>query len=366
MRGGTSKGIVLRAEDLPDDPRRRDAVILRIFGSPDRRQIDGLGGADPLTSKLAIIGAATRDDADVDYTFGQVLIEEAAVDYAGYCGNIATAVAAYAVDEGFVAADGPSVRVRIHCTNTGRLIVAEVPVADGRAREAGDVAIAGVPGTGAPIKLDFSDTGGSACGRVMPLGPALELPGFGNVRLSIVDVGNPMVFVDRASFGVAATDGPDDIDGRRDLLSRLEAIRVAAGREIGLAGPDGEVSDNIPLVALVGEPADYESYATREPVSADDMDVWAREIFLNRTHKTYGVSEIVCTAVAAVLPGTVVHERTRAGVAGRSRVRLGHPSGVVDAEVEIDTSGGDPRLRRIAVVRTARRILDGHVYIPAA
>ena len=228
----------------------------------------------------------------------------------------------------------------------------------------GDVAIAGVPGAGAPITLDFADTGGSASGRVMPLGPAPELPGFGNVRLSIVDIGNPMVFVDRVSFDVAATDGPDHIDGRRDLLSRLEAIRVAAGREIGLAGPDGEVSDNIPLVALVGEPADYENYATRRPVSADDMDVWVREIFLDRTHKTYGVSEIVCTAAAAVLPGTVVHEHTRAGVTGR--VRLGHPSGVVEAEVEIDRSDGDPRFRRIAVVRTARRILDGHVYIPAA
>jgi 2-methylaconitate cis-trans-isomerase PrpF len=366
MRGGTSKGVVLRRADLPDDAQRRDAIILRIFGSPDRRQIDGLGGADPLTSKLAIVGPPTRRDADVDYTFGQVLIEEAAVDYGGYCGNIAAAVAAYAVDEGFVDANGADAVVRIHCTNMGRLITAEVPVADGRTRDAGDVAIAGVPGTGAPIKLDFADTAGSASGSPLPLGPALELAAFGDIRLSVVDVGNPMVFVDRASFDVGPADGPEQIDGRRKLLSRLEAIRIAAGREIGLAGDDGEVGENIPLVALVGEPADYTSYGTRHRVAAADMDLWARTIFLDRTHKAYGVSETVCTAAAAVLPGTVVHQHTRTGAADRGRVRIGHPSGIIEAEVDVAACDGAPRFRRISVVRTARRILDGQAHVPAA
>ena len=175
MRGGTSKGIILRAETLPADPKERDAIILKIFGSPDRRQIDGLGGADPLTSKLALIGAPSRTDADIDYTFADVLIDRPIVDYSGYCGNITSAVAAYAVDEGYVRPTEPSTVVRIHNTNTGRIIKARVSIKDGRVLEKGNVAIAGVPGTAAPIDLDFAGTAGSISGKLLPAGATLEL-----------------------------------------------------------------------------------------------------------------------------------------------------------------------------------------------
>ena len=171
MRGGTSKGIIIRAELLPNEPEQRDAIILKIFGSPDRRQIDGLGGADPLTGKLAIVGTPTRPDADIDYTFAQLGIEEAKVDYGGYCGNISSAVAAYGVDEGFVSVKSPMTTIRIHSTNLGRLIVAEVPVEKGRAAKKGDFVIDGVPGKGASIRLDFSGTAGSTTGQLLPTGP---------------------------------------------------------------------------------------------------------------------------------------------------------------------------------------------------
>jgi 2-methylaconitate cis-trans-isomerase PrpF len=366
MRGGTSKGVLLRARDLPAEPEARDAVILKVFGSPDRRQIDGLGGADPLTSKLAIVGPPSRGDADIDYTFGQVLIEEARVDYGGYCGNVAAAVAAFAVDEGFVEAGGEAAGVRIHCTNMGRTIRARVPLRDGRAAEEGEAAISGVPGTGAPIDLDFADTVGSATGRLLPKGPAFELPGFGGMRLTVVDAGTPMVFVDAAAFGVGTADGPEEIDGRADLLAEIEDIRTKAARLAGLAAADGRVGDNYPLVGLVRGPADYRAYSTGAPVAAAAMDVWSREIFLGRTHKAYGVSEAVCTAAAAAIAGTVVEGHARAGAAARGRLRIGHPNGVIEAAIEAEAGPDGPVFRRIAVVRTARRILDGHVYVRGA
>lgn len=363
MRGGTSKGIILRDDDLPRDPDKREAVILRIFGSPDRRQIDGLGGADPLTSKLAIVGPSARDDADIDYSFGQVLIDEAKINYGGYCGNLAAAVAAYAVDEGYVTATGSTAVVRIHCTSVARLITAEVPVEDGRARQRGDVAIAGVPGTGAPIKLDFTRTAGSISGSLLPLGRTTTMSAHEDGRLTVVDIGNPVVFLDRKTFGFKPTDGPDEIDSRVDLLDSIEEIRVTTARQCGICRADGAVSDDIPLVVLVGSPADYQSYSSGRTVRADEMDLWAREIFLKRTHKTFGVAETVCTAVAAALSGTVVNHRLRPGALGSGRVRIGHPCGVIDAEVSLDETDGVPAVRHVSVVRTARRILDGQVYV---
>lgn len=366
MRGGTSKGILINALDLPGDPAARDAVILKVFGSPDRRQIDGLGGADPLTSKLAIVGPPTRNDADIDYTFGQVLVDRAKVDYGGYCGNVASAVAAYAVDEGFAPARGKTALVRIHCTNMNRVIRAEVPLDGGRAAEEGEAAIAGVPGTGAAIELDFADTAGSASGRLLPAGRAFELPGFGGVRLSVVDAGTPMVFVEASAFDVAPGDGPTEIDARRDMLAKIEEIRIEAARHAGLLDARGEVSDNYPLVGLVRAPADYRTYSSREPVAAADMDLWSREIFLGFTHKAYGVAESVCTAAAALVPGTVAHGCTRAGAAQRGLVRIGHPNGVMEVRVEAEAGAEGPVFRRIAIVRTARRILDGQVYVRGA
>lgn len=364
VRGGTSKGVILRREDLPSDPARRDPVILSIFGSPDRRQIDGLGGADPLTSKVAIVGPPTRDDADIDYTFGQVLIDRPHVDYGGYCGNILSAVAAYAVDERFVAPSEPMSRVRVHVTNTGRIVVADVSTLRGKARETGDCAIAGVPGTAAPIEIDFAGTAGSTTGRLLPTGnPVDEVPFDGRrIPASVLDIGNPMIFLRLDDLGVAPAEGPDELDQRRDLIEALERMRIETSRRIGIVMADGSVSDHIPLVAMVGPPAAYTAYGSGQPLAAAAMDLCGREAFCGRVHKAYGVGETVCTAAAALYPGTVVNAAAGARPLRSGRVRVGHPSGVIAADVDVAGSRAAPEFRRISILRTARRIMDGIVH----
>jgi len=366
MRGGTSKAVVLRGRDLPEDPAERDRVILGIFGSPDRRQIDGLGGADPLTSKLAVVDPPTRTDADVDYTFAQVGIMEPRVDYGGNCGNISAAVAAYAVDEGLVAPTEPFTPVRIHNTNTRKIITAYVPVTAGRASWQGDFAIAGVPGTGACIRLDFAETVGSCTGRLLPTGnivDRLAVPDRGELRLSVVDVAGPMIFVAADALGIATTAGPDDLDRQKDLLATLEKIRVDMARRIGLTDPQGFVSDNVPLIAVVAAPAGYRAF-TGQLIPAEAMDLWSREMFRGATHKAYGVTETICTAIAASLEGTIVHHVLRRQAATTGQIRIGHPSGVIEAEVALTPSNGSLTVQRALVGRTARRLMDGYVHVP--
>lgn len=366
MRGGTSKGIFVRATDLPPPGKERDGILLKIFGSPDRRQIDGLGGADPLTSKVAIIGPPSRPDADIDYTFGQVGIDPAYVDYGGYCGNILSGVAAYAVDEGFVAAQGDSVEVRMNVTNTDRVVYARVPVRNSRFCPHGDFSIAGVPGTGAPIYLNFAKTAGSVCGRVLPSGrpvDSMDVEGIGKLELSLVDVGNPMVFARLSDFGVEAELGPDQLDSRRELISQLEQIRLRVARRFGVTMPDGSVSENIPLVALIGPSQDYTAYGSGKAVGASQIDFVSREFFAGRLHKAYGIGETVCTVAAAVVPGTIVHEAMKATRVSPRHVTFGHPSGALSVEVDVDLTTSEPTFNTILVPRTARRIMDGFVYV---
>jgi 2-methylaconitate cis-trans-isomerase PrpF len=363
MRGGTSKGLILRRDDLPSDERRRDSLILSIFGSPDRRQIDGLGGADPLTSKVAIVGPPTRASADIDYTFGQVLVDKPHIDYGGYCGNILAAVAAYAVDEGFVPGSEHCSRVRVHVTNTGRIVIANVPVSNGRVLERGDLAIAGVPGTGAPIEIDFADTVGSTTGRLLPTGNPTDAFSVGGrqVSVSIVDAGNPMLFFCLDDFTISAAESPPELEQRKELMAQLDHVRVEAALELGITQPDGSASDHIPLVALVGGPTDYLAHGGSGPLSIGMMDLVSRELLCGGVHKAYGVGETVCTAAAALIPGTVVSRAAGDLPFGNRTVRIGHPSGVIEADVEVTGSGCDPEFQRISIRRTARRIMDGVV-----
>ena len=366
MRGGTSKGVFLRATDLPPPGLARDHKLLRIFGSPDRRQIDGLGGADPLTSKVAILAEPSRKDADIDYTFGQVDIETAYVDYGGYCGNILAGVAAYAVDEGFVKASDDTVEVRVNVTNTDRIVYARVPARDGRFQPKGDLRIAGVPGTGAPILLNFAKTVGSVSGRVLPTGrpvDTIEVEGMGRVEISLVDVANPMIFVRMSDFGVAAALGPDQLDPRRDLIERIDLIRRQVARQFKITMPDGSISGNIPLVALVGPPEEYVAYGSNASVGASEVDFISREFFAGRLHKAYGIGETVCTAAAALTQGTLVHQAAREPRISDRHVSFGHPSGALRVEVQADTSEMEPSFKTIIVARTARRILDGFVHL---
>lgn len=366
LRAGTSKGIFLRENDLSSDPKEKDQEILAIFGSPDVRQINGLGGADPLTSKVAIIGPASREDADVDYTFGQVSFTDAMIDYSGNCGNISSGVGPFAVDEGLVRAVEPITRVRIHNTNTGKILVAEVPVKNGKAQVVGDYSIAGVPGTGAKIMLDFAGTAGAVTNKVLPTGKTvdvLDIDGIGKIEASIVDVANPMVFVRAKDLGLTGIETPAEISADKKMLAILEQIRGKAATMIGMAKNPADALQNspaFPMVAFVSEPQDYHDFTTGKKIAKEDVDLVSRLMFMQVMHKTYAGTGTTCTGAAAKIPGTLVHEVCRSQ---NSLVRIGHPAGVINIEVEVECQGDEVKIKRAAFGRTARRIMDGYCYI---
>ncbi|HEV2283114.1 MAG TPA: PrpF domain-containing protein [bacterium] len=362
MRGGTSKGVFLSEADLPAERAARDRAILALFGSPDPRQIDGLGGADILTSKVAIIGPPTRPDADVDYTFGQVSIREPVVDYDINCGNLSAAVGVYAIEEGFIRASEPVTSVRVHNTNTAKVFVAHVPVRDGAPAVEGDTVIDGVPGSGAEIVLDFTGTVGAVTGRLLPTGQPLDrlnVPALGgSVEASIVDVANLCVFVAAADVGMTGAEGPADFTAAH--LRALIAVKDAAAAHLRVSA-DGLV----PLPIAVAPPAAYHTFAGRD-VSADDVDLLAR-LAGGRPpmlHKTFPGTAATCTAVAARIAGTVT-----AAASARARhsreIRIGHPGGVMPARAWV--SDGPPwTVREAGYFRTARRLLEGHALVRRA
>ena len=367
IRGGTSKGVYLLASDLPSDPVIRDKVILAIFGSPDPRQINGLGGADPLTSKVALIAPSTRADADVDYTFGYVGIEKAVVDYQGNCGNISQGVGPFAVDEGLVRVTEPVTRVRIFNTNTKKIIEAEVPVRGGRAVAEGDFVIDGVPGSGARIVLNFVNSAGSRTGKLLPTGNVIdpiELADGRRVRASLVDAANPAVFVQAGEIGFNGTELPKDTVADPRMLTIMEEIRVKAAIMMSLAaGPPG-VSPAIPKVAVVAAPHEYQTISG-ETIAPADYDLLARTKALAVMHKAYAVTGGICLSAAALIEGTVVHEVAAKSAKQNGVVRVGHPSGISSYIVSVTKKpSGEFELTRSAVAGTARRIMDGYVYVP--
>ncbi|MGB4504656.1 MAG: PrpF domain-containing protein [Syntrophaceticus sp.] len=366
MRAGTSKGIFLHENDLPTDREERDQTLLKIFGSPDIRQIDGLGGADPLTSKAAIIAPPTYPGVDVNYTFGQVSITQPLVDYSGNCGNISSGVGPFAIDEGLVKAVEPITTVRIYNTNTGKILVAEVPVMDGKALVNGDYCIDGVPGTGAKIMMDFAGTAGAVTGKMLPTGnvkDTFDVEGLGKIEVSIVDVANPMVFVRASDLGLTGLETPEEIDGNQKILDLLEYIRAKAAVRIGMAKTEEEAtrrSPAFPMLAFVSPAQDYKDYITGRVIPGQDVDLVARLMFMQVMHKTYAGTGTTCTGAAAKIPGTIVNEVVSGD---ESLVRIGHPAGVIEVEVVTETQGGQVVLKRAAFGRTARRIMDGQVYI---
>ncbi|WP_337997551.1 2-methylaconitate cis-trans isomerase PrpF family protein [Oleispirillum naphthae] len=373
MRGGTSKAVFLREEDLPADADSRRKLILRIYGSPDRRQIDGLGGADPLTSKLAVIGPppppqSGRPPFHLTYTFGQVEINTPEIDWRSLCGNITSAVGLYAIEEGFVPATAPITYVRIYNTNLKRLLTVEVPVESGKPVETGSFVVPGVPGSGARISIDFSDTAGGATGRLLPTGKPIDrltVPGFGEIDMSLVDIGNAHVFVRARDVGMKGTETASEIDANPDLLDLLERIRGVGAAKMGMipeAARSRQESPATPILGVVGPPADYYNDIAGSTVSADEVDLVSRLQFMQQTHKTYAGTSTVCTGVASRIPGTIVNEcaRRREG----PLVRIGHPAGVIETETALRTEGGEIAVERATLGRTARRILKGTVFVP--
>lgn len=367
VRGGTSKGIFFMENQLPPAGPARDDLLCAIFGSPDVREIDGLGGADTLTSKCAVIAPPSRPDADVDYTFGQVSMVEKFVDYGGNCGNISSAVGPFAIDKGLVRAVEPETTVRIHMTNTGRILTARVPVKDGKARVEGDYAIDGVPGTGAKIALDWSQAVGGSTGALLPIGNARDTLDIGGktYTVSIVDAGNIVIFINARELGLVGTESTAQIDGNAPLMAEIEKIRGHVCMALGLVEHWSEAAKKTPyqpFFAIVSAPAGY-GCPNGGRVEARDVDLVSRLLFMLKMHKTYAITGTVATGACARVEGSVVWELLSETARARETVRIGHPAGVISV-----TAVGEKRpegfcLTKLEACRTARLILDGQVYV---
>ena len=370
VRGGTSKGIFIMKNELPADPVLRDKAIQAIYGSPDLRQIDGLGGADTLTSKLAIIGPATKEGADVDYTFGQVSITDPFVDYGGNCGNISSAVGPFAIDMGLVEPVEPVTTVRIHMTNTGRILTAQVPVKGGKAAVEGDFAIDGVPGTGARITLDWSDVVGGITGRLLPTGSPKDViqAGVKAYTVSVVDAGNVVVFIRAEELGLTGTETPAQIDGDAALMDRIEEIRGKVCQKIGLVErweDAKQVTPYQPFFAMVSPPAAHTCFNGIR-VEADQVDVVSRLTFMLKMHKAYPVTGTVATGAVARVKGSVVWDLLSEKAREEEVLRIGHPSGIIPIEALADSGEEDTQIKKLGVYRTARMIMEGQVYVRKA
>ena len=369
MRGGTSKAVMFRAADLPGNRAACDAIFLDVIGSPDPngRQLDGMGGGVSSLSKVCIIGPPSRLDADVDYTFAQVSVSEASVDYSANCGNMSSAIGPFAVDEGLVRSvrDGDAV-VRIHNTNTGKIIRATFPVADGQAEVEGSFVLDGVGGTGAAIRLDFEQPAGSKTGRLLPAGAAttwLDIPGLGRIVGALVDAATPCVFVSASDLGKSGTELPAELEGDAATLQHLATIRSVASVAMGTATNLEAAArvPGVPRVAMVSAPAASATLSGRA-LAASDVDLTVRMISMGQPHRAVPLTGALCLAVASQVPGSIPHGLKRPGP---GPIRIGHASGitVVDAVMEEATAGLE--VRSAAVFRTARRLFEGHVRVRA-
>jgi len=371
MRGGTSKALFFRKEDLPADEAERDRVILRAFGSPDRRQIDGMGGASTSTSKVAVISKSSRPGIDVDYDFGQVDVMAPIVGKTMNCGNISSAVGPYAVDEGLVEAVEPVTEVHIFNRNTKKEIVAQVPVKNGRFWPEGDFAIDGVPGTASKVTLKFVEPMGAASGRLLPTGHVkdeIEVEGK-RYEYSFVDAANPVIFVHPEDFGVTGTETPAEFNALpncRDICRRLEVIRGTGAVLLGYAKDleDARInSQTLPKIAFVTRPTDYTAGNGRA-IAAKDIDLVGRLFSVNmKMIDAYMGTGAICTITAANTEGTIVNEivRERLGTDRVPYLRIGHPWGIMPARAELEENLVGIKCGYLE--RTARRIMDGFVYV---
>lgn len=370
MRGGTSRALVFNAKDLPAEPSSRDAIFLAALGSPDsnRRQLDGMGGAISSLSKIAIVGPASRADADVDYTFGQVAIHAPLVQYGGNCGNISSAIGPYAVDEGLVTCSGERASVRIHNTNTGKIIVAEFALVDGRAAVDGDFVLQGVAGTGSPVRLAFQDPGGAATGALFPTGSArdlIEIDGLGGVEVSMVDAANPVVFARASDLGLTGTELPDELDRRADMLALCEALRVRAAFRMGLVETERDARErmrNLPLVCLLSSAVDT-VLANGEVLPAGVVHITARMFSAGQPHRATPLTGALCLAASMRLPGTLAAELARLPADPSADLMIGHPSGALPVAAKV-SAGTRPWVEEAVAYRTARRLMEGSVLVP--
>lgn len=372
MRGGTSNAVVFKAADLPRDRALWDEIFIAAIGSPDPygRQLDGMGGGVSSLSKVCVVGPSTRDDADIDYTFVQVAVKEAKVDYSGNCGNMSSAMGPFAVDEGLVKIAGKEALVRVHNTNTRKVIWARFELDDGLAAVDGDLAIPGVSGTGAPVRLEFRDPGGATTQKLLPTGnvvDVLDVPGHGRFKVSLVDAANACCFVSAKDLGISGAEMPDELDANTALLERLQAIRLAASVAMGIAKNPDEARQKrlVPFIGFVSEPQDA-STLTGERLAATDIDLTGRIISNGQPHRALPLTGSLCMAVAARIEGTIVHDLTRAADNPEAPIRIAMPSGLLTVAASVSRRDGVWHAEQGAFYRTQRRLFEGQVFVRAS
>lgn len=363
MRGGTSKGVYLLESDLPEDRSRWDEILLRMMGSPDKKQIDGLGGGQSVTSKVAIVSPSSREDSDVNYTFAQVSIDKPIVSYKGNCGNISSGVGPFAVEKGLVEAKEGETSIRIYNTNTDKRIIADIRTENGRVVYDGDFSIAGVPGKASPVKLKFVEPAGTLGKGLLPTGNVtdiLEVPGAGEVEVSIVDAANPLVFVRAEDIGLSGKELPDTVNGNEQVLELLETIRGLAAVKLGLISDYRQSAwetPGIPKMTFVTKADDYENLEG-EAIPGDGVDLLSRMMSMQKAHPSYAMTGAMCTAAAAVIPGSVVNRVCREGM-DTQYIRIGHPGGVLECGVDFRAEGEIPYIDDTFGFRTANLLLEG-------
>lgn len=362
MRGGTSKAVFFHEKDLPEDKSLWDDIFLKVMGTPDVKQIDGMGGTVSSTSKIAIIAPSNKPGVDVEYTFRQVDIVIPRVDGSANCGNISSAVGPFAIDEGLVPAVEPITVVRVLNTNTNKIIEEHVRVEDGHAMVHGDEVIQGVPGTGSRIDMYFEDPAGSKTGKLFPTGQKKEVfdvPGYGPAEVTVLDCSNPMVFIKASDLGIKGSE-LTELNQNKDVMEHIERIRGMAAVKCGFVEnwEDARTkSTSAPKVSIVSTPQDYINMDGNE-VKADTMDLCCRAISVGALHKAYPMTVAVGTGAAARIPGTIVNEIVKPAP-DQDIIRLGHASGVTEVDVKMDGE----KVIKGGVTRTARRIMDGWVYV---
>lgn len=368
MRGGTSKGCMFLKKDLPADQSTWDEIFLQAMGDPDPKQIDGMGGTVSSNNKIVIVWKSDVPGVDVEYLVGQVIVGKSQVDYKSNCGNMTAAVGPFAVEEGLVDIVAPITTVHLLNRNTNKYIDVTVPIENGTFAQEGDCHIAGVDGTAAELRVNFLNPAGAKTGKLLPTGnvlDVLDIPGFGKIEATILDVSNPMVLVRAEDIGMTGTELPEEVNSNSAVCSLLEKIRGTACCMMGFAKDLEDATQNSPAVPKVGfitKPVSYKdiegSYA-----EASDMDLCARVISVFKCHKACPLTSASSISVAAFLEGSLVQEVIGAPVQGQATVRIGHPSGVMTMVPTLIQENGEIKLPGVAVQRTARRIMEGTLYI---
>jgi len=369
-RGGTSRGIFFRENDLPYSQAIRSQILLSIFGSPDKRQINGLGGATSVTSKAVIVEPSPGHASGVQMLFGQVSIDSPIVDWGGTCGNLTTAVGPFAIDQGMIPAVEPVTEVSIYNVNTGKRVLARVPVRDGRALSEGDYAIPGVPGTGTRIDLEFLQPAGAFSGRLLPTGApreCIQLEDGRSFTVSIVDAGNPVVFCYAPELNLRGTELPAELRSRRDVVQTLETIRSIACERLGIVASRADAtqkSPGLPKIGVFSLPAPYQTM-NADRINADEVDIVGRLLTMQTPHPSYMGTGAICTGAAAMVEGTIANELCTAAARKSGAMRIGHPQGVMEVSVKAAKQNGSVQIASATISRTARRIMEGVAYVPA-